>query len=37
MALADERTDAPYSAAPEIEPRPAPPPSAPTSATSAPS
>jgi len=37
MALADERTDAPYSAAPDIEPRPAPPASAPTSAPSAPS
>lgn len=32
MALADERTDAPYSAAPEIEPRPAPPATAPPAA-----
>jgi hypothetical protein len=31
MALADERTDAPYSAAPHIEPRPAPPAGAPAS------
>jgi len=30
MALADERTDAPYSAAPDLEPRPAPPPLAET-------
>lgn len=31
IALADERTDAPYSAAPDIEPRPAPPATAPSS------
>jgi len=37
MALADERTDAPYSAAPDLEPRPAPPAAAPPSSASSPS